>query len=153
MYLVQFHHVSWEPSEKENASARIRDKLEADEAELPKGRISNNNFHWDQRETSHENRSEKFHKHRGKTCRRHGWGGVEWRDVHKNERELLEKNKNVDVVFLLDCTRNMTGYINQFKNEIKQIVGSELLWWYPGGVRYRAPSGADKGSISWHVTF
>ena len=37
-------------------------------------------------------------------------------------RKMLEKNKNVDVVFLLDCTRSMAGYIDEAKKQIKKIV-------------------------------
>ena len=37
-------------------------------------------------------------------------------------RKMLEKNKNVDVVFLLDCTGSMAGYINEAKNQIKKIA-------------------------------
>ena len=37
-------------------------------------------------------------------------------------RQMLVKNKNVDVAFLLDCTGSMAGYINEAKNQIKKIV-------------------------------
>ena len=38
-------------------------------------------------------------------------------------QQMLEKNKNVDVVFVLDCTGSMSGYIDGIKNQIKDIVG------------------------------
>ena len=47
-------------------------------------------------------------------------------EVFKKKQELLKqmlaKNKNVDVAFLLDCTGSMAGYINEAKNQIKKIV-------------------------------
>ena len=48
--------------------------------------------------------------------------------------QLLEKNKNVDVVFLLDCTGSMAGYINEVKNQIKQIV-KQISEMYENNVR------------------
>ena len=48
------------------------------------------------------------------------------REVFEKKQELLkkmlEKNKNVDVVFLLDCTGSMAGYIEEAKNQIKKIA-------------------------------
>ena len=49
-------------------------------------------------------------------------------------RQMLEKNKNVDVVFLLDCTGSMAGYIEEAKNQIKKIV-EQILEMYENNVR------------------
>ena len=49
-------------------------------------------------------------------------------------RKMLEKNKNVDVVFLLDCTGSMAGYINEAKNQIKKIA-EDISEMYENNVR------------------
>ena len=49
-------------------------------------------------------------------------------------RQMLEKNKNVDVAFLLDCTGSMAGYIIEAKNQIKKIV-EQILEVYENNVR------------------
>ena len=48
--------------------------------------------------------------------------------------EMLEKNKNVDVAFMLDCTGSMSSFINEAKNQINKIV-TEITESYDNEVR------------------
>ena len=49
-------------------------------------------------------------------------------------RQLLNKNKNVDIVFLLDWTGSMAEYMDEVKNQIKQIV-DQISEMYENNVR------------------